>query len=142
MGRWRRTGCRFRCGPAGSSGSCRGTRRSIPRDETPHGGEGVCVTADGDIVVISPDGMIWDLPAGRPEPGDSWEQTLRREMDEEACATVVSARLLGLTRGQCVAGPERGRVLVRSVWASRCRAPPVGDALRDRRTPCRRPGRG
>ncbi|HEV3293869.1 MAG TPA: NUDIX domain-containing protein [Streptosporangiaceae bacterium] len=87
-----------------------------PPDGTPHGGEGVCVTADGDIVVISPDGTIWDLPAGRPEPGDSWEQTLRREMDEEACATVVSARLLGVTRGQCVAGPERGRVLVRSVW--------------------------
>src|SRR5215472_19005300 len=39
-----------------------------------------------------------------------------REMDEEACATVVGTRLLGFTRGQCVAGPERGRVLVRSVW--------------------------
>jgi hypothetical protein len=25
------------------------------------------VTADGDIVVISPDGTIWDLPAGRPK---------------------------------------------------------------------------
>jgi ADP-ribose pyrophosphatase YjhB (NUDIX family) len=74
------------------------------------------VTADGDIVLISPDGRIWDLPAGRPEPGESWEQTLRREMDEEACATVARARLLGFTRGECVTGPERGRVLVRSVW--------------------------
>jgi ADP-ribose pyrophosphatase YjhB (NUDIX family) len=74
------------------------------------------VTADGDIVLISPDGTIWDLPAGRPEPGESWEQTLRREMDEEACATVVAARLLGFTRGRCLTGPERGRVLVRSVW--------------------------
>src|SRR6266567_1818038 len=87
-----------------------------PPDGTPHGAEGVCVTADGDVVVISPDGKRWDLPGGRPEPGESWEQTLRREMDEEACATVVRARLLGFTRGQCVAGPERGRVLVRSVW--------------------------
>jgi len=51
------------------------------------------VTADGDIVVISPDGTIWDLPAGRPEPGESWEQTLRRELDEEACATVAGATL-------------------------------------------------
>src|SRR5256885_1951723 len=49
-------------------------------------------------------------------PRASWEQTLRREMDEEACATVVGARLLGFTRGECVAGPERGLVLVRSVW--------------------------
>jgi hypothetical protein len=41
---------------------------------TPHGAEGVCVTAAGDIVVIRPDGTIWDLPAGRPEPGESWER--------------------------------------------------------------------
>ena len=74
------------------------------------------MTADGNIVVISPDGTVWDLPAGRPEPGESWEQTLRREMDEEACATVVGVRLLGFTRGQCLTGPERGIVLVRSVW--------------------------
>jgi ADP-ribose pyrophosphatase YjhB (NUDIX family) len=87
-----------------------------PPDGTPHGAEGVCVTADGDVVLITPDGRIWDLPAGRPEPGESWEQTLRREMDEEACATVVGARLLGFTRGQCLTGPERGRVIVRSVW--------------------------
>ena len=76
-------------------------------DGTPHGGEGVCVTAAGGVVVISPDGTIWDLPAGRPEPGESWEQTLRREMDEEACATVTGVRLLGFTRGQCLTGPER-----------------------------------
>ena len=87
-----------------------------PPDGTPHGAAGVCVTSGGGIVIISPDGKRWDLPAGRPEPGESWEQTLRREMDEEACATVVRARLLGFTRGQCVAGPERGLVLVRSVW--------------------------
>jgi ADP-ribose pyrophosphatase YjhB (NUDIX family) len=87
-----------------------------PPDGTPHGAEGVCVTAGGDIVVISPDGVIWDLPAGRPEPGESWEETLRREMDEEACASVTAARLLGFTRGQCLTGPETGRVLVRSVW--------------------------
>jgi len=40
--------------------------------------------------VISPDGGIWDLPAGRPVPGENWEETLRREMDEEACATVTA----------------------------------------------------
>ncbi|MFI0406940.1 NUDIX hydrolase [Actinomadura sp. 3N508] len=82
----------------------------------PHGAAGVCVTAAGDIVLVSPDGAAWDLPAGRPEPGEGWEQTLRREMDEEACATVLAARLLGFTRGECVTGPERGRVLVRSAW--------------------------
>jgi ADP-ribose pyrophosphatase YjhB (NUDIX family) len=74
------------------------------------------VTPAGKVVLISPDGKLWDLPAGRPEMGESWEDTLRREMLEEACATVLEATLLGFTRGACVQGPERGRVLVRSVW--------------------------
>ena len=82
----------------------------------PHGAEGVCVTPAGEVVLISPDGKLWDLPAGRPEMGETWEDTLRREMLEEACATVLEATLLGFTRGACVQGPERGRVLVRSVW--------------------------
>jgi ADP-ribose pyrophosphatase YjhB (NUDIX family) len=87
-----------------------------PPDGIPHGAEGVCVTPDGNVVLISPDGELWDLPAGRPEPGETWEDTLRREMLKEACATVVAARLLGFVRGECVAGAERGRVLVRSIW--------------------------
>jgi len=44
------------------------------------------------------------------------EETLRREMREEACATVVKARLLGFCRSACVVGPQAGQVLVRSVW--------------------------
>jgi len=87
-----------------------------PPDGIPHGAEGVCVTPDGDVVLISHDLEIWDLPAGRPEPGETWEDTLRREMLEEACATVVAARLLGFVRSECVAGPEQGRVIVRSMW--------------------------
>lgn len=87
-----------------------------PPDGTPHGAAGVCVTGDGEIVLISTDGERWDLPAGRPEGDETWEQTLRREMEEEACATVVRARLLGFCRGACVTGPETGRVIVRSFW--------------------------
>jgi hypothetical protein len=37
-------------------------------------------------------------------------------MDEEACAAVAGVRLPGFTRGQCLSGPERGTVLVWSVW--------------------------
>jgi hypothetical protein len=37
-----------------------------PPGRTPHGAEGVCVIADGDIVVIIPDGVIWDLAMDLP----------------------------------------------------------------------------
>jgi ADP-ribose pyrophosphatase YjhB (NUDIX family) len=83
---------------------------------TPHGAQGVCVTSDDKIVLVSENGDRWGFPAGRPEPGENWEDTLRREMLEEACATVLSTRLLGFTRGECVAGAEQGLVLVRSMW--------------------------
>ncbi|MGH3742383.1 MAG: NUDIX hydrolase [Micromonosporaceae bacterium] len=81
-----------------------------------HGAEGICLTGDSQLVLVSRDGASWEFPAGRTEPGESWEQTLRREVREEACATVVRARLLGFCRGECVAGPEEGLVLVRSIW--------------------------
>lgn len=88
----------------------------IPPDGTRHGAAGICVTDNDEIVLISQDGEHWDLPAGRPEGDETWEQTLRREMGEEACVIVVQARLLGFSRGSCLAGPQVGRVIVRSVW--------------------------
>lgn len=72
-------------------------------------------------MLISPDGRRWGWPGGRPEPGEDWEQTMRRELLEEACAEVAQARLLGFTRSACLAGPEAGLVLVRSVWRAEVR---------------------
>jgi ADP-ribose pyrophosphatase YjhB (NUDIX family) len=83
---------------------------------TAHGANAFCVTADGGVVLISNDGERWGWPGGRPESDESWEQTLRREVLEEACAIVVVARLIGFCRGMCLTGPEQGLVLVRSVW--------------------------
>jgi ADP-ribose pyrophosphatase YjhB (NUDIX family) len=81
-----------------------------------HGVNGFCVTADGGVVLISNDGERWGWPGGRPEGDESWEQTLRREIWEETCAIVGDARLLGFSRGVCLTGPEKGLVLVRSIW--------------------------
>jgi hypothetical protein len=50
------------------------------------------------------------------EDGESWEDTLRREMLEETCTRVDRARLLGFTRSACLRGHERGLVLVRGIW--------------------------
>lgn len=82
----------------------------------PHGVAGVCVNSGGDLVLISRDGRRWELPAGRPEGDETGEETLRREMREEACVEVVKSRLLGYARSECVAGEENGLVLVRSFW--------------------------
>ncbi len=82
----------------------------------PHGSAGICITGRGEVVLISADNIHWDLPAGRPEGDETWEQTLYREMREEACATVVDVRLLGFSRGHCITGPQAGLVLIRSFW--------------------------
>ena len=81
-----------------------------------NGAAGLCLNKDGQLVVISTDESAWDFPAGRPEGDEEWEQTLRREMLEEACAVVTEARLLGFARGRRLEGDTIGPPLVRSIW--------------------------
>jgi ADP-ribose pyrophosphatase YjhB (NUDIX family) len=91
-----------------------------PADDPPmgkqHGAAGICVATEDQLVLISHDGEHWGFPAGRPEGDETIEETLGREMREEACVEVVGARLLGFSRSQCVEGHEKGLVLVRSYW--------------------------
>nr|WP_281416189.1 NUDIX domain-containing protein [Deinococcus aestuarii] len=58
----------------------------------------MCFTGDGHIVLVSQDGNTWSLPGGKPEGDETWEETLRREVAEEACAEVLDCRLLGAQR--------------------------------------------
>lgn len=88
----------------------------IPPHGTPHGASAVCVTPDGGVALISTDGQHWGLPGGRPEGDETWEETMRREVLEEACSRVMQCRLLGFSRGVCESGHEQGLVLVRSLW--------------------------
>ncbi len=83
---------------------------------TPHGANGLCLAGGDGVVLISNDGERWGWPGGRPEGDESWEQTLRREVTQETCSIVCSARLLGFCRSVCLSGPEKGLVLVRSIW--------------------------
>jgi ADP-ribose pyrophosphatase YjhB (NUDIX family) len=91
-------------------------RADEPPEGRPHGALGVCVTNTNEVVLVSRDGLAWSFPSGRPEGAESWEDTLRREMMEEACAVVLHARLLGFSQGKCIEGKEKGLVLVRSIW--------------------------
>ena len=84
-----------------------------------HGSMGICVTDNDEIVLITADGKNWGFPGSRPEGDESWEETLRREVREEACAEVGDARLLGFGRSECIRGREKGLVLVRSIWLAR-----------------------
>jgi 8-oxo-dGTP pyrophosphatase MutT (NUDIX family) len=81
-----------------------------------HGAAGICLTGSDEVVLVSVDGTRWEFPAGRPQGAESEGETLRREVLEEACASVLRARLLGYSRGRCLRGAERGLILVRSVW--------------------------
>jgi 8-oxo-dGTP pyrophosphatase MutT (NUDIX family) len=91
-------------------------RRDDPSYGRQHGAAGICVAGGDRLVLISYDGVYWGFPAGRPEDGESIEETLRRELREEACVRVIGAQLLGFARSECVVGREVGLVLVRSYW--------------------------
>lgn len=96
---------------------------SEPPPGTPYGAEVVCVVGDR-VLVVSEDGRRWRLPSSRPEPRERCRDTVRREVREEACATVTEYRLLGFSRGVCVRGPQKGLVLIRSMWRAEVRLAP------------------
>ena len=87
-----------------------------PPSGKPHGSAAVCLTFDGNVVLVSSDGESWELPGGRPEGDEGWQATLEREVLEEACAWVEEASLLGFSKSVCKRGPEKGLVLIRPLW--------------------------
>lgn len=56
---------------------------------------GICFTDSGQIVLVGDAREQWNLPGGHPEGQETLEQTLAREVWEEACAEVLASRYLG-----------------------------------------------
>jgi ADP-ribose pyrophosphatase YjhB (NUDIX family) len=71
---------------------------------------GFCCTPDGQILLVTSDDEAWTLPGGHPEPGETFEATLERELREEGCARLVACEYLGCQRvddPQRPEGPDR-----------------------------------
>ena len=58
---------------------------------------GLCFTTHGMVTLVS-DGKGWVCPGGYPEDGETLEETLIREIAEEACARVIDYEYIGSIR--------------------------------------------
>ena len=60
-----------------------------------------------------------NTPGGHPEPGETSEETMIREVREEAVANVVSSQLIAFARSECLQGERAGHVMVRDMYVAR-----------------------
>ena len=58
---------------------------------------GICFDKKGKILIVENKGK-WSLPGGTPEKGETFEQTLLREVDEEADVDIVNIKPLGYNK--------------------------------------------
>jgi len=83
----------------------------VPTPELPSGHvtqvSGICFRDDGKMLVIRGAGESWSLPGGKPEEGEEFEDTLRRELFEEAAVDISGPVLLGYQQVKYPENPNR-----------------------------------
>ena len=88
-------------------------------DGAPHGSEAICMVDDDTTVLVRNTTGRLNTPGGHPEPGESSEETMIREVSEEACAEVTSWQLIAFARSECLEGERKGHVMVRDMYVAR-----------------------
>jgi len=58
----------------------------------------ICSDGSGKVLVVSNKPGKWGIPGGHPEEGESMEETVRREVLEEACIELEDVKLLGVMK--------------------------------------------
>jgi len=81
---------------------------------------GVCFTEEGKVVLVSKDGINWQLPGGHLDAGETPQAAFVREVAEEACAEVLQMRYLGAQEVHDPGDPE-GRVYYQTRFWARVR---------------------
>jgi 8-oxo-dGTP pyrophosphatase MutT (NUDIX family) len=80
---------------------------------------GLCFTADGMVVMVTWDDERWTFPGGTVEPGETVEQTLVREVAEEACARVLARTYLACQHVADPLNPDGVPTYYQSRWWAR-----------------------
>jgi len=103
-----------------------------PPDELIQRCEAAAFTADGKLVAVA-EGRTqftwWVLPGGRREPWERVEETLRRELLEEACARMQTSELLGFVHLRHLNGERAGRVTTDALFWARVALQPFEPAF-------------
>ena len=84
-----------------------------------HGSEAICMVDDQQTVIVRNTSGRLNTPGGHPEPGETSEATMIREVREEAVADVTSWRLIAYARSECLEGERPGHVMVRDMYVAR-----------------------